>query len=469
MPSGSEKKNYSVLIIEDNPGDFHLIREYLSEQGLSENLSHAFKFSVAEKLLNGGKHSFDAILLDLTLPDLSGEELINRVTGLEGNAVTIVLTGHSDMEFGVRSLSMGISDYLLKDELTPNGLFKSIRYSLERRDASENLKKSEERYRALFHNNPNPLMIIDSGSGKILDINREAIVKYGYDASRFKELNLQDIQIGSAGGEANLKSLQNGRSEVRLHKTKNGEIFFAEVNAHPINLDGSKSFIAIISDVSDKLEMQERMVESAVRAEEEERNRIAKDLHDGIVQQLVACGMFIQNLQDKTDDKEKLQEEIDRLSALIRDITNETRDLSHNLKSAEFEITSLADLTGQLVRQLSFDSEVAFIFKNYLSYEDNFDAEFKKHVFRILQELCNNVIKHSKAEKAVISMEVINGILFITIKDNGVGLQSDKAQKHGIGLRNIKSRVYRLGGELDMENQKEGGLQVHIELPVIEQ
>ena len=465
MPAGTERSSYSILVIEDNPGDYYLIREYLDEKAPGSRIVHSKMFSEAKKVLNGGAHSFDAILLDLTLPDLSGKKLIEAVTRLEGDAVTIVLTGHSDMEFSVKSLSMGISDYLLKDELTSNGLLKSIRYSLERRASSENLKESEERYRDLFRNNPNPMIVWEQKTGTIIDVNQKAIEKYGYNRDEFGMLTVYDIRVEKSRMENSL--MKNGSEEVWMHRKKNGRTFFAEINSHSLDFNGKEASLLIVNDVTEKIEMQEKMVESAVQAEEEERNRIAKDLHDGIVQQLVACGMFTQNLQDKVDDKEKLQDEIKRLYTLIRDLTNETRDLSHNLKSAEFEITSLADLTEQLTRQLSRDSGVTFIFKNYLSFDDNFDPGFRKHLFRILQELCSNVIRHSEADKAVISMEVIDKTLFLTIKDDGIGMDAAKVPRAGIGLRNIKSRVYRLGGELELENLEDGGLQVHIELPVI--
>lgn len=468
MSEAISNKEYSLLVIEDNAGDFYLIREYLEERDFTGKIARAKNFSDAEKLLNNGDHSFDAILLDLTLPDLSGEELIKRITGLEGDAVTIALTGYSDMEFSVKSLGLGISDYLLKDELTSNGLWKSIRYSLERKASSESLKESEERYRDLFQNNPNPLIVWDLKTEKIVDFNRQSIEKYGYSADEFRQLSLDDIEADKYKGPDKKAFDKENEGAIRLHQTKNRETFFAEINYHRIDYDESEACLIIINDISEKLEMQEKMIESAVRAEEEERNRIAKDLHDGIMQQLVACGMFAQNLRYKIGEDEKLEKEIDNLYALIRNLTNETRDISHNLKSAEFELTSLADLTEQLTRQLSRDSKIDFNFKNHLSFDDNFDPEFKKHVYRILQELCSNVIKHSQGSSAVISIEIIRDRLFLSVVDDGIGFEELRAQQDGIGLRNIKSRVNRLKGEIEFEKQQPKGMQIHIELPVVE-
>lgn len=468
MSDSAHSQKYSILVIEDNTGDFYLIHEYLIEQGIDLNVSHAKRFSEAEEKLNRGEHTFDAILLDLTLPDMSGEELITRVTELEGDAVTIALTGYSDMEFSVKSLSLGVSDYLLKDELTSNGLWKSIRYSLERKAASESLKESEARYRDLFQNNPNPLIIWDRTTEKIHNVNLEAIQKFGYTKEEFRKLTLNELVVRKPKSFEEPSSDEKEGVKVRLLKTKREQTFFAEIHQHPIDYEGIEGCLAIVNDISQKLEMQEKMIESAVGAEEEERNRIAKDLHDGIVQQLVACGMFAQNLQDKLGDKEILESEIDNLYKLIRDITNETRDISHNLKSAEFEITSLADLTKQLTRQLSRASKIEFNFKNHLSFEDNFAQDFKKHIYRILQEICSNIIKHSTATQAVVSIEIVADRLFVSVVDDGFGFDEIPAQQKGIGLRNIKSRVSRLQGEIEFEKQQPKGMRIHIELPVIE-
>lgn len=469
MSEGNVHNNYSILIIEDNPGDYFLVKEYIEEQFDDTAISHAKSFEVAQKLLNKGRHSFDVLLLDLSLPDLSGEKLINKVLALSGNAITIALTGYSNMEYSIKLLSLGISDYLVKDGLTANDLWKSIRYGLERKATFQSLRESEERYRDLFQSNPNPLIIWELNTEKILDVNREAINKYGYSYKEFTSMKLNELEAEKSEKSAGLNNLEihmNGSQELRLHKTKDNSTFFAEVTRHRIEYNGYESSLTIVNDVSDKLEMQEKILESTVRAEEEERNRIAKELHDGIVQQLVACGMFTQNLHDLVEENERFDEEIDRLYKLIRNITNETRDLSHNLKSAEFEITSLSDLVTQLTRQLTKDSEIAFTFNNYLSYNDNLYPEFRKHVYRILQELSSNVIKHSQASHAVINIEIVMDRLFLTVKDNGIGFDDMKAQQRGIGLQNIKSRIHRLNGEVRFERNDSDDMQIHIELPV---
>lgn len=143
IPAGQ----YHVLVVEDNPGDFMLVKELISEQAAAPIIRQAQNFREAVKLLAAG-HSFNIVLLDLSLPDHSGEPLIHEMVALCGNVPVIVLTGYVDFGFGVRSLAMGIADYLLKDELTAMALYKSMVYSTERKKISLALAVSEKRVRS---------------------------------------------------------------------------------------------------------------------------------------------------------------------------------------------------------------------------------------------------------------------------------------------------------------------------------
>ena len=134
------KGSYKILVIEDNLGDFALVEDFLFEQIESPIVLRAFNFASAKILLSGTEGLFDVILLDLSLPDKTGESLIRAVIEASNQAPVVVLTGYVDFDFGVRSLTLGVFDYLLKDELTALSLFKSIIYSIERKKIATTLK-----------------------------------------------------------------------------------------------------------------------------------------------------------------------------------------------------------------------------------------------------------------------------------------------------------------------------------------
>lgn len=127
-----DKKQYRILVIEDNPGDFTIVEDFLSDYILKPEITQAHDFKEGRAVLTAAGNTFDVVLLDLTLPDKSGKDLIREMLEIAENCPVIVLTGYSDIDFGIASISLGISDYLLKDELNASGLYKSIVYAIER-------------------------------------------------------------------------------------------------------------------------------------------------------------------------------------------------------------------------------------------------------------------------------------------------------------------------------------------------
>ena len=124
----------SLLIVEDNPADILIIREYLSEnQSVSCRFAEASTLFSALDLLD---HStFDIILLDLSLPDSSGLDTVRQVIGSAQDTPLIVLTGLQDEELALQSVRFGAQDYLEKQELTPTMLYKAIIYAIQRKKA----------------------------------------------------------------------------------------------------------------------------------------------------------------------------------------------------------------------------------------------------------------------------------------------------------------------------------------------
>lgn len=464
-------KKYRLLIVEDNPGDFVLIEEHLSAISFISEIDHAASFNELKDFAQKTQAPYDAVLLDLKLPDIEGEELIRETIKQVNPAPVIVLTGYSDMAFSLRSLSMGISDYIVKDKLEPYGLWKSIRYSIERNSMYKKLRESEKKYRELFENNPSPMLIWDPRTGNIIDSNTEAELKYGYSKEEFLELTLDDIQLkkfgrplnGNDEKSENYSQLQ--AKQVWRHRKKGGEIFFAEVNGHVLEYKGKTASLMLLNDVTDKIDLQEKMIESALQAEEQERNRVARELHDGIVQQLAACGMFTQNLMDEIRNPEMLESKISRLYDLLQKTTLQTRDLSHNLQSAEFDVMTFSELLKQLVRQLSSTSDIEFSLTDHLPEELCLTPKIKVNLYRIVQELCVNIIKHSGATRADIISELAGEYLSLSIKDDGRIFNPDSEVTNGAGMINVNSRVFRLGGYLNYHQHEQTGMVVNVEIP----
>lgn len=256
-----DSRHYNILIIEDNPGDYLLIEDYVLEYIVRPNLVHATSLEEAKKMMSGESGAnFDLIMLDLTLPDGDGTELITDIVDICPDCPIIVLTGYTDFEFSVKSLALGISDYLLKDELTASSLYKSIIYNIERKKTHSELEESQRRYSNLFHLSPDPTWVYDVESNRFLDINEAAIRQYGYTREEFLSMKIDRLEpkhehvVEEVSPLASWFDHQTAhREEIYRHQKKNGEIIFVENQTSEILFQGKIAHIRVAHDITERI------------------------------------------------------------------------------------------------------------------------------------------------------------------------------------------------------------------------
>jgi PAS domain S-box-containing protein len=254
-----DTKKYKILVVEDNPGDFALIEEFLQEKFLTPVVEHAMTYKEVSELFWDNHKHYDAVLLDLSLPDKSDEMLIKEMVKFFSYCPIIVLTGYPDISFGIRSLSFGISDYLLKDELNSLSLYKSITYNIERKKFVVELEASEQRYSDLFHLSPQPMWVYDVETLRFLEVNSAAIEHYGYSLGEFLEMTIKDIRPAEDIEEPDAAAALTNNTKAPdfeggfRHKKKNGDIILVDIRSNLVINKGKKVKIIIINDITDRL------------------------------------------------------------------------------------------------------------------------------------------------------------------------------------------------------------------------
>ncbi len=181
----------NILVIEDNYGDVLLVKEYLYDSMPNATVHHADSLQKAYQFIDD--HSFDVILLDLSLPDASGITTFHQISAKAWQVPIIVLTGLGDTDIALETVKYGAQDYIVKDDSNPMLLAKSIQYSIERSKVFERLKKSEEQYKFLFHNNPLPMWAYDKENLRFLMVNSSAIKHYGFAEEEFLGMTITDL------------------------------------------------------------------------------------------------------------------------------------------------------------------------------------------------------------------------------------------------------------------------------------
>lgn len=215
-----------------------------------------------------------------------------------------------------------------------------------------------------------------------------------------------------------------------------------------------------IKDMSNDFKIKN--LESMIVGQEEERNRISTDLHDSLGGMLSFLKLQYDSLhlnhQELSND-----EDYDQINELIDTVCDEVRNIARNLKPAALEKIGLKAALTDLVNRYKKlpDAEITLHFHKT---DKKLDYNTKVHVYRIIQELINNAIKHSKCKELDIQISSLNNEFVIMVEDDGVGFDV-KNTIYGHGIENIKSRVNILRGDFQIDTQKDKGTSIIIHIP----
>lgn len=457
----------SILIIEDNPSDSFLIEQMLSSSELPIQKIHT-----AERLDEGIKliqeNSIDIVLSDLSLPDSFGLDTFLKIRKGFPHVAIIILTGLSDSGTALEALKRGAQDYLVKGEFNVSFLVKSIRYSIERKKAEEQVLISEEKYRQIFYQNPFPMWITDKETLQILEVNEAAIKKYGYTREEFVHLALNDIQKHCT--DFSLLILpSNQPRDLWSHFKKNGEEMIIEFTSYPINYFGRTALQIQVNDITEQIRLEkeldkknQQMIEAVLNAQEQERKIIGEELHDNINQILTAIKINLGFILGHDELRKDLVSKcLDNAAFAIEEVRKLSRALilPSNLRELGL-VSSLQILVKdiQAVTALSIEICDNEFNENFLSEEQ------KTALYRIAQEQMNNILKHAKASNVHIHLSSSTEGIELSISDDGRGFDPSM-EKNGIGFYNIGNRVKLFNGSLIIDSAPGKGclLSVHIQ------
>ena len=213
------------------------------------------------------------------------------------------------------------------------------------------------------------------------------------------------------------------------------------------------------------MEQQDMATKAVLEAEENERHRIAADLHDGIGQLLTAARLNMEALSEKlviSNENERII--YDKALSLVDESCKEVRNVSHNIMPNSLIKFGLGNAIKDFIEKI--ESKQLSINLNIVGLNTPLDSKIELILYRVLQEAINNVIKHAKANQLDICIERDEDGLRITIEDNGIGFnKADMVKANGIGMKNIIARIEFLKGELDIDTKPGRGTLLAIFIP----
>jgi PAS domain S-box-containing protein len=317
-------------------------------------------------------------------------------------------------------------------------------------------------------------VILTDPDGVILEVNSKTCEYTGYAED---ELIGQPINILNSGYYSNkqwkdfwkiIKSGKTWQEEIR-NKKKDGSFnwLFSTVLPKFNNKDEIESYLSIRFDITREKKMYLLNIKGVIEAQEYERERFAMDIHDGLGQTLLAAKMNLSSVNYSNDnfDTDSKKGMINALN-LLRVATSEARNISHNLMGKALTQSGLNYAIKEVLRNVNLSEKIKFSLKQNID-ETRFDSVLELGVYRVLQEQIKNIIKHSRAKKASIDINLKNKKLIIIVKDNGIGIDFDNENiANGIGLKNMQARIDYLDGNFSINEKIKKGTEIKISVPI---
>ena len=221
----------------------------------------------------------------------------------------------------------------------------------------------------------------------------------------------------------------------------------------------------LLTEAVQKAENQSLVKEEEII--EKERKRIARDLHDTVSQELFAAHMILSGVSQQALklDREKMQTQLQSVAAILETAQKDLRVLLLHLRPVELEEKSLVEGIQILLKELEDKSDLKVSLKQNVT---KLPKKIEEHIFRILQELISNTLRHAQASCLDVYLYQTDVELQLKVVDNGIGFQLGSFDDLSYGLRNIKERVEDMAGTVQLLTAPKQGLAVDIRIPLLD-
>lgn len=344
----------------------------------------------------------------------------------------------------------------------------------EKKQLEESLIASELKFRTFFDVAPIPMCAFDPETYRFILINKAAMTHYGFTEKEFMNKTIMDLRRDELSKvKSDISKVNNDNSGPnqniiykykRNHFKKAGEKIEVEIYTSPIIIEGKKCILAIVIDVTERNQYENKITKAIIKTQEDERYEIGSELHDNVCQILAAARMNLSRLKPSLPASE--MELYCQSSESIRLATEEIRNLSHRLAPAFFDNTRLEEAFEGLLKSFNIkDSYNIFMYFDNSAKNYPLSHEIQINLYRILQEQLRNIINHAKCTAIEVGVFIQNNKLKMRIADDGIGFELNKA-KGGIGLANMKRRSELFSGKMQINSSPGNGCELLITIPV---
>jgi PAS domain S-box-containing protein len=332
----------------------------------------------------------------------------------------------------------------------------------------DRLQRQRALFTQLFEQAPQPVALV-TPDHRIVRVNREFSRVFGYSRDESTGRSLEEL-IVPEGHETDIRDIANlpttgGRVDVEtVRRRRDGSLLDVELTRVPVSLPGGDTQIyGVYRDVTER-----NATERALRASEralldllDERQRLAEDLHDHIVQAIYALGMRLERLRRRSPPE--LGDELGEIVAGLNEVIRDARQYISGsrvpgLTPSQFrrELEKMVEpSTGRTRLDIELDHNAL----------ESLNDNDRQHVLHVAREALSNTMRHALARNASVTVEQTGDAVRVDIADDGVGFDMSRRADGGRGLQNMASRARQIGATLDVRSAPDQGTRVTLTLP----
>ena len=336
--------------------------------------------------------------------------------------------------------------------------------------------ESERLFFQVFQNSAQPMSITTLAHGRYLDVNPSFLSLLGYE--RHEVIDHSSLELGIWENSAQRTELvkrlltdglvRNFETALRGAK-KQTRIWLS--SADLIEIDGEQCILVISDDITEQRRSEQQLRDVSarlIRAQEEERNRIARELHDGLNQKLALLCVDLQEFGQAHDDLE-VSRQASAFSLRLQDVSADVHGLSARLHPSKLDYLGLLPAVKSLCHDFSGRRglQIEFIACDDTLEFEHLDKELALCAYRVVQEALSNVIKHSNAVTARVQVRCRKHMLYLLVTDSGKGFKLDVARHKGrLGLISMEERLRLANGKLIIRSRPNRGTQIEARIPL---
>jgi PAS domain S-box-containing protein len=347
-------------------------------------------------------------------------------------------------------------------------LIGEVFYSLKK--AEKIRHESEIKFRTLFES-INDQIYVQDFNGNLIEVNRVICETLGYSKDELLNMQIKEIKTPKYS-HLEVENIQHIKNKGHLifeseHRGKNGTVFPVEIKSHIIDYSNKKAILSIARDISGRKQTERKILNAIIDTEEKNKERFAKDLHDGLGTLLSTINIYLNMLKSETTEPAEKDNILDFTKGLVNEAIQNTKEIAYNLMPDSISRFGLIGAINAHSERINKTGLISINF-NHTSDIKKLNEDLELTLFRVIKELINNTLKHAKADTININLTKEESLIVLKFNDNGQGfdVESTLSENYhkGQGLSNLISRVKAINGTFKIDSKKGYGTSVLIKV-----